>query len=484
VAHDPFVDIVQVVIAVDIESLGAVDQAHGDGAGFAATLAAREQPVLASDSQRPDRILGRVIVDTQSSISCVTQERLLLVPRIGQGLAQGRGRQSGLGHFHGAGKELPEYRHRFALPNGEPLLRSGVLHAPFDLVKQLDTTQHLGCRQRGRCLGLIKLASGMRPASHLDDIRSVVENAVIPPIGISLQKALVGLEYFGRSLLAPVSREIEEAQGRSDHRQVDPEPGLLRIPAPGNLQVNGTVVGVDHRRGQNPALERLVEPFAGQHRFDGPGVERGGGNLEPLAQENLLLAVDRKVVAPLLDRHQGQHAVVGLALVDRRIGHRGDQDAAIALAVGLHVDRTDEAQHMPVPRLPGGLLADLIAKLYQSPALCIDLLIIGQIKQHIHAFEMLGYLAAPVGTGLAPLGRLDRDGRFCRRLPGGLFAGFENGVHHELVGLVALAAWSEKTAIKLGQAVLKMRDLLLCPGIKIGHLGKLRLLAGVDLKSF
>lgn len=87
---------------------------------------------------------------------------------------------------------------------------------------------------------------------------------------------------------------------------------------------------------------------------------------------------------------------------------------------------------------------------------------------------MLGKLAAAMGTGLAPFGGLDRDGRFCRWLFGGLFPGLENDIHHKRVGFVALAARTVKPTLQSLELLLELADPLLRLLLEIANFRELR----------
>ena len=47
VAHDPVVDVVEVIVRVGAHGLGALQEGQGHGAGFAATGASHEEVILA-----------------------------------------------------------------------------------------------------------------------------------------------------------------------------------------------------------------------------------------------------------------------------------------------------------------------------------------------------------------------------------------------------------------------------------------------------
>ena len=54
-------DVAEPGFGLEAVELGGADQRVHDGGALAARVAAREQPVLAAECDRPDRILGGVV---------------------------------------------------------------------------------------------------------------------------------------------------------------------------------------------------------------------------------------------------------------------------------------------------------------------------------------------------------------------------------------------------------------------------------------
>jgi len=404
IAHDARVHIGEIFVTVDAHGLCTVDQAHGDGAGFSTALAAGEEPVLPADGQRADCVFGRVIVDAKPAVSDIAHQCLFLAKRVGQRLAQRLGGQSAGKHFVHTLEEGIQQRGGFKLSGCQSLFFRGILDSPFDIVKQADVPEHFAALQGSGAFCLIELSPGMRPAADLDDARVIVENVVVPAVGIGLQKSFKVFKDPCGPLLAPVAAEIKKAQRRPHARKIDPQPPLLGFSPSGNLQVNRAIIGVDHRAGKHFLLERLVKPLACEDRLNRPSIQRGGCDFQPLAHEDLPLAVDRQVIGPFVNGHQGEHAVVGLAFLDRRIGHGHAHNPRIRLPVGRDIDRTDVALDVPAAGPPGNLLADFIAQLDQGAALGIDLQFLGKIQQDVLALKALGNLVASVGITLTLLG--------------------------------------------------------------------------------
>ncbi len=86
VAHDAVVDVVEVLVRVGADGLGALQERQGHGAGLAAPRTADEEEVFAADGERTDGIFGGVVVDLQSAVGRVAVERRPLIGRITPGL--------------------------------------------------------------------------------------------------------------------------------------------------------------------------------------------------------------------------------------------------------------------------------------------------------------------------------------------------------------------------------------------------------------
>lgn len=68
VRHDAVVDVVEVLVGIGADGLGALQEGQGHGAGLATAGTAHEEEVLPSECQRADGVLGGVVVDLQSAV--------------------------------------------------------------------------------------------------------------------------------------------------------------------------------------------------------------------------------------------------------------------------------------------------------------------------------------------------------------------------------------------------------------------------------
>ena len=71
----PFQNVFQIGADVMAVEPGRVDQAHDGRSPLASAQAAGEQPVVAADGNRPDLVLGPVVVDRQMAIIEIARER-------------------------------------------------------------------------------------------------------------------------------------------------------------------------------------------------------------------------------------------------------------------------------------------------------------------------------------------------------------------------------------------------------------------------
>ena len=152
VAHDAVVDVVEVLVGVGADGLGALQEGQGHGAGLAAAGTAHEEEVLAAEGERADGVFGGVVVDLQSAVGRVAVERLALVGRIAHGFGQERrGQDDALGGDLGQPLiELVQQRDRLGLPDLQTPLRFLSPDGRLDLVQRADAQAGCPCTASGR----------------------------------------------------------------------------------------------------------------------------------------------------------------------------------------------------------------------------------------------------------------------------------------------------------------------------------------------
>ena len=83
----------EITVRLDLVGLCRLEQAVEVGAGIGAGHGVAEESVLAADDERPDRILGQIVVDSEPSVLDVNDElRPLLVGEVHR-LAERRARR-------------------------------------------------------------------------------------------------------------------------------------------------------------------------------------------------------------------------------------------------------------------------------------------------------------------------------------------------------------------------------------------------------
>lgn len=78
---------------VDLVALAGGDEAEEDGRGVTAVVGAAEEPVLPSDRDPSQGVLGGIVIDGQVAVGHVNGEGVPLVEDVGDGLAHGAFRE-------------------------------------------------------------------------------------------------------------------------------------------------------------------------------------------------------------------------------------------------------------------------------------------------------------------------------------------------------------------------------------------------------
>jgi len=149
------------------------------------------------------------------------------------------------------------------------------------------------------------------------------------------------------------------------------------------------VVGVDRFGRQDHRNHQLIQRQNQFGRCRQPPAGRRTRDHVPAAAQDVLLPIQRQVVAVLVGDHLGQQARAGQTLLDRLSRLAGGLDVPLALAAGIC--RADVLDHVEFGRfvfeLLAGLLADAYPHLTAAGAL---LLLVGQIVDHLLAGQFLG----------------------------------------------------------------------------------------------
>ena len=192
-----FKDVAQPGVRLLPVGLGGFDQAVDLRAGGSAFGGVAEQPVLATDDERADGVLGAVVVDRQASALDVAHQAAPVAGQVIHRLAQGR--LSGdlrLG-FVEPGLKLVEQWLAALLTGGQALAVAGRFLVALDAVELVDQVQrHVGAA--GFALGLYllrvdELAPRMRPAGQTFDAL-LRGHGVVARVVVGHQVAAVAIE--------------------------------------------------------------------------------------------------------------------------------------------------------------------------------------------------------------------------------------------------------------------------------------------------
>ena len=163
----------QILIGLQSIGLGGLHQAVEVGAGLDPFYAVAEQPVLAAHHKGTDRVFGQVVVDGDSPVVQITDQPGPFVLQVVERLADGGFRWRLRQCLVQPSAQFLQQGFGLFLPGGVAGFGGGLLEAALNAVQLLDPGQTLigPPRLPGlaplRLDGLIKLASGMRPAAYL-----------------------------------------------------------------------------------------------------------------------------------------------------------------------------------------------------------------------------------------------------------------------------------------------------------------------------
>ena len=292
-------------------------QALDDADAFGTDLRPGKQPVLSAHGNGAQGTLEVVGVDRHRGIGQEHLEAALARQRIAQGLRQGAAGQQiralalaiapgpeGLHHRRAVGAAVGELRLA-----GEPLLA----HHRLVAVECPDQGQGLGAGGGLAVLGLLEVAATVAPATGVSHLR------VVPGIG---RIGLVAVTEQGRTERAEEGLHmVVGARGRIVEDDlvvlaVDrPEVGLAQLAL-------ALAPGLDRHLvdGQHATLQQMLGLGIddGAQQIDGPpgpGREGAAAQLDAALQQALVLAIQRQVIAELVDQHPGEEADIGHALL-------------------------------------------------------------------------------------------------------------------------------------------------------------------------
>jgi hypothetical protein len=461
-AHDPPEHVVEVLPGVDSTVLAGSDEAHEQRCRPTAPFASHEEPVLPTQGDRAHGVFRQVVVRPEPPVFQVAAQGLSLIQgvidRLPKRFRRGRLRSERFKLLEDSRKE----RCGMLLPEEAPFLGfhvgAGGLHL---VVEPGDAGQDVRRLFRTGCCRFVELPPGMSPAAHLEDVL-LFEELIVTAVGVGMDIPLIILEKFKRPLLAAIDGEVIDRKrraGPSPH--TNPHPGPLELPVPLDLQGNGRVVGerdTPFQDGQSEDLLQNLDALIDLHQPTALGRPR---DRHPLPIEDVVLAVEGEVIDELADDQMGDQSHIGFALGDRMIGHRRGDHAAERIGafgqgvLGPLVDVDDELAR-PVFKLFRDLDGDHLQGFARFGA---DLLLLGDVQQDFHPFEVFGNGNATMMLGSLPWldgFRLNRDIGCQRHLWSVLFQRLQDdGIEHHLVGVELLGLTTIETPEHLLHLVLK-----------------------------
>lgn len=292
------------------------------------------------------------------------------------------------------------------------------------------------------------------------------EHGVVAGVGVGLEGAApAGEERLGPLLLARGCIVVDD-EGVVLIPDIDPVTPRTGAAFERPVEdAHGRVVGVEDRRLQEPARhlahDRLEEAAAEVE----PVLQGRARDLQAVALEDVLLAVEREVVLELAHSHVGDEARAGQALLDRLRRHGRQHHGLLALGAGVlralvHAD--EQRRGAPLQ-----LLALLVADVLEPPAaLRTDLLGGREGMLDTLARQALGQPPTPVAILLRLFGRR-RQGRLDSARLGLLLRREER--EHELRRVHPLRARAELVPAEERQTMLEHRDLGVLPLQRLGQ---------------
>ena len=137
----------------------------------------------------------------------------------------------------------------------------------------------------------------------------------------------------------------------------------------------------------------------------GPGRQGAAAQLDAALQQALVLAIQRQVIAELVDQHPGEEADIGHALLEHVGRRRGGEDRQV---IEQLVDRADVFEDHIAARALGQAIGDLLADAH--PPLFGDGLDLGvadrdDLPRHVLAEAQAAVVDAPHRASCCAAGR-------------------------------------------------------------------------------
>ena len=147
--------------------------------------------------------------------------------------------------------------------------------------------------------------------------------------------------------------------------RIDPDPSRLGLAGAGGQHLHRRVIGEDRLGRQDMASDDVSQRFQKGGDLADPIGQRGTVEIEPLAVEDLALAIQGKMISVFADQHMGQETGPRVAPLDGARGQRGLDEAFTA---GTGQARADNPVHDEASGDVFQLFGDILADPAQAPA--------------------------------------------------------------------------------------------------------------------
>ena len=174
---EPGEHVVQIGAGIDAPAAATLDDGVKDGAALAGIGIAEKQPVLFSESGRPNGVLDEIIIDLDSAIFEIDAKERPVGERVIDGLAKSAAGQIAAGLFEEDQSAVQSLADRTTLARAHsgafPWTCLAAAQVLLDAVEMADLTQDPSATLRRLLARFVEVAPHMGPASCQGDIAFV-----------------------------------------------------------------------------------------------------------------------------------------------------------------------------------------------------------------------------------------------------------------------------------------------------------------------
>jgi len=313
---------VEVRPGVDFQQLAGTDDGVKDGGILSGVGVADEEPVFESEFGGADLALDGIVIDQDVAVVRLAEEGQLApaVEAVGDGLAEGAlGKDLRVaGCAQQALVQLEDEWHGTLRAESGALLSGHILGVGLDAVEGAKENEKGGGAVISVLQGVDEVAAGVGHARGADDpvTRQGGQGGTVGRVAVGLEHARKILQdrLGGSVATAFVKVEDDDRQLRCEE---DPQPGLAdRAAAVRIHEIDGGLVHLNVAAPEGLVLEAAVKGKKQLGAVRHPLAHGLAGEGGPHPGEDLLLAVNRDVIAVFSDDDMGDEAGAGLATGD------------------------------------------------------------------------------------------------------------------------------------------------------------------------